>query len=325
MIANCVDWIRAVMPAVYLQVAAPNKKPGGARPVPAGAGGRSLNRFPGRPYTVTMSDRTLPSLRIPYGSLPKCILMPGDPERAARIADRLEDRVRLGHNREFHTYQGRYRGTEVGVLSTGVGSPGAALASEEAIQAGARVLIRVGTAGSLQDTVQDGHVVVATGAARCEGTTAWLLPWPWPAVADQDVTTALWRSASALSRPLHRGVVVTLDLFYQGVLDLGLDSWSKAGALAVEMECAAIFCVAALRGVSAGAIVAIDGDARRASGGAYDPHRDVVREAVDDEIAAALDAAHALDATFGAGTRRRANDADRHRRRPAGGEGTGMR
>jgi len=81
-----------------------------------------------------------------------------------------------------------------------------------------------------------------------------------------------------------------MDAFYQGVLDLGLDTYARCGALAVEMECAAIFCVAQLRAVKAGAILAIDGDARRATSGDYNPHREVVRRAVDREIEAALNA-----------------------------------
>ncbi len=245
-------------------------------------------------YTRDMAGALLPTLCIAPGDLPECVLVPGDPQRAARIADRLTDAATLAQNREFHSYKGVYHGREIGVVSSGVGAPGAAICAEEAVQAGARVLLRVGTAGSLQDHVRDGHLVVATAAVRCEGTTARLLPGEWPALSDPDVLTALWETAGSTGRERHRGVVVTLDLFYQGVLDLGLDTWTTCGALAVEMECAAIFCVAAIRGVRAGAILAVDGDARRASGGDYDPHRDVVTDAIDAEITAALEAAVAL-------------------------------
>ncbi|MFO8034594.1 MAG: nucleoside phosphorylase [Candidatus Bipolaricaulota bacterium] len=246
-----------------------------------------------------MAAAILPSLRIRPGDFPEVVLMPGDPKRAARIAGYLTDSTTLAHNREFHSYRGNFRGTEIGVLSTGVGSPGAALCSEEAIQAGARVLLRVGTAGSLQDHVQDGHLVVVTGAARCEGTTGWLVPEEWPAVSDHGVVAALGEATRTVHDRCHQGLVVTHDLFYQGLLDLGLNMWSAAGALAVEMECAAIFCVAALRGVRAGAILAIDGDARRASAGGYDPHRDVVGKAVDEEIQVALEAVVSLSEGWG--------------------------
>jgi len=237
-----------------------------------------------------MSPDALPGLRIAPGELPDRILLPGDPGRAKVIASCLERSACLAQNREFHVYRGLFGSVPVGVVSTGVGAPGAALAAEEAIRAGARVLIRVGTAGSLQDHVADGHLVVALGAARCEGTSPRLLPIEWPALPAPEVTESLWKAVEARG-PAHRGVVVTLDVFYQGLLDLGLEQLSACGALAVEMECAALFCVAALRNVQAGAVLAIDGDARAASAGQYDPHRKVVHNGVERAISVALEAA----------------------------------
>ncbi len=241
-----------------------------------------------------MVGKRLPSILVAPGDLPGCLLLPGDPARAALIAQRLDSPKEIAKNREFHSYRGTYKGVPVGVLSTGIGAPSAAIACEEAIRAGAEVLIRVGTAGSLQDRIQDGDLVVALGAARCEGTTPRLFPLEIPAIADPDVAAALWGVARAKGGPVHRGTVVTLDLFYQGVLDLKLETYSRAGALAVEMECSAVFSVAALRGARAGAILAIDGNALKASSGEYNPHREVVRRAVELEIEIALEAVASL-------------------------------
>lgn len=232
----------------------------------------------------------LPTLLLSPGDLPPYVLLPGDPARAARIAERLDRAEEVAKNREFHSYRGFYKGVAVGVVSTGIGAPGAAICVEESIRAGARVLLRIGTAGSLQDDVKDGDLVVVLGAVRGEGTSPQLLPIEYPALANPDVARALWQAAHAQEARVHRGVVVTLDAFYQGVLDLKFGILSQAGALCVEMECAALFCVAALRGVQAGAILAIDGDARRASAGAYDPHREVVSRAISQEIDCALEA-----------------------------------
>ncbi|MGB9861978.1 MAG: nucleoside phosphorylase [Candidatus Bipolaricaulaceae bacterium] len=232
----------------------------------------------------------LPSLRVEVGAIPEGVLLPGDPARAALIAERLERAEELAKNREFHSYRGLWRGVPVGVISTGVGAPGAAICAEEAIRAGAKILIRVGTAGSLQEKVRDGDLVVALGAVRAEGTSPRLLPLEFPALSDPEIAFVLAEEAEALGVPVHRGVVVTLDAFYRGVLDLGLDTYAQCGALAVEMECAAIFAVAQLRRARAGAILAIDGDARRATLGDYNPHREVVKMAVAKEIEAALNA-----------------------------------
>lgn len=237
-----------------------------------------------------MARKRLPSLLVAPGELPHYILLPGDPARAAFIADHLSQPKEIAKNREFHSYRGFYRDVPVGIVSTGVGAPGAAICAEEVIRAGAKVLIRVGTAGALQDHLKDGDLVVALGAARCDGTTPRLLPIEFPALSDPEVTAALWEHAIRKELRVHRGVVVTLDAFYRGVLDLGLDAYAKAGALAVEMECATIFCVAALRGAKAGAILAIDGDARQATVGEYNPHREVVHRAIEREIEVALEA-----------------------------------
>ena len=72
--------------------------------------------------------------------------------------------------------------------------------------------------------------------------------------------------------------------------DPGLDTYAMASAICVEKECSAPFIVGALRRVRTGAIVAIDGDARSAASGDHDPHRDLVRKAIDREIKMALDA-----------------------------------
>jgi len=238
--------------------------------------------------------KACPHLLIDPGDLPETVLFPGDPKRAERIAERLDDAKRVAANREYHSYRGSYRGVPVGVTSAGVGAAGAAIAYEEAIRAGVRTLIRVGTAGSLCDGVRAGDLVVPIAAVRGEGASRQLVPLEVPAVADPDVSAALWEAARALGGGVHRGVGVSVDAFYRGVLDLGLDAYAASGAICVEMECSALYIVALLRRVRAGSILAIDGDARSASAGQHDPHRDLIRDAVDREIGVALDAAARL-------------------------------
>jgi uridine phosphorylase len=232
------------------------------------------------------------------GDLPEVVLVPGDPSRAARIAESLDGARQIAAHREYHTFLGTYRGVPVGVTSAGVGAAGAAIAYEEAIRAGARTLIRVGTAGSLVDDVVTGDLVVVLGAARGEGVSRQLVPLEMPAIADADVSAALWSAASTRGGRVHRGIDVSVDAFYRGVLDLGFETYAAAGAICVEMECSALFIVGTLRRVRTGAIVAIDGDARRAASGDHNPHNDVVRDAIDREIAIALDAvAHLASAS----------------------------
>jgi len=245
---------------------------------------------------------TCPNLKLEPGDLPEAVLLPGDQGRAEAIAERLTGSVRVAANREYHTYRGEIGGVPVGVVSAGVGAAGAAVAYEETIRAGGGTLIRVGTAGALRDEVAPGDLVVVLAAVRAEGTSRQLVPLEVPALADPDVSAALWDAARATDGRARRGVGVTIDAFYPGVLDLGLATYAQAGAVCVEMECSVLFIIGRLRGVRTGAIVAVDADPTAIEEGRYDPHRDLVRQAVERENAAALRAIvrlheHETDAT----------------------------
>ena len=215
----------------------------------------------------------------------------GDPERARLASTRLEGTRLLGRFREYVTYGGSHRGVEVAVSSHGVGASGAAVSFEELCRAGATRIIRTGTCGGLQPEVDDGDLVVVTGAVREDGVTSSMVPVSFPAVASVDVTLALRRAAHAAGRRAHEGIVLTHALFYPGeVLGGDLELWHRAGAVAVEMECAALFVNGALNGIETGAILAADGNPLRRAEGSYNPHRSVVREAVEDMIGIGLDA-----------------------------------
>jgi uridine phosphorylase len=179
-------------------------------------------------------------------------------------------------------------------VSHGVGSAGATVCFEELCRAGAVRLVRAGTAGGMQPAIRDGAIVLARAAVREEGTTAKLVPTAFPAVADVDVALSLRRAAATVGRDVVEGVVLTSDVFYpHAVLGSDLALWQRAGVVAVEMECAALFITAALHGAAAGAILAIDGNPLAEGDddmSGYDPHRDIVTAAVDQMVTIALDA-----------------------------------
>ncbi|OUM94385.1 MAG: purine-nucleoside phosphorylase [Thermobacillus sp. ZCTH02-B1] len=235
----------------------------------------------------------LPVLRVDPDDIPAYAIVCGDPFRAENIAGRLEDARELAFAREYRTFVGRYDGVELAVASHGVGSPGAAVCFEELARAGVRTIIRVGTAGSLSPAYPAGSLIVSTAAVREDGLTKQLVPPGFPAVADSAVTEALYREAAALGGRVGKGITATFDAFYTGVVELPHAVYAKAGVLAVEMEIAALYVIAALRGMRAGAIVALDGDADTVDE-AYNPHRDIVAEAVERGIGAALRAVASL-------------------------------
>ena len=242
-------------------------------------------------------EGVLPLTRIPVSELAPDVVVVGDPQRARAVGERLEGARELASNREYLSITGTYRGRPVTVVSHGVGGPGAGVAFEELCRGGAQRIVRAGTAGGLQPSVLDGAVVVATAAVREDGLTDLLVPPGFPAVADARLTIALEeaaRSSGVGPDRLHRGLVYSNAAFYShDVLGSRLELWQRAGCVAVEMEAAALFVTAALHGVAAAAVLAIDGNPLAQDDTAmegYDPFRDVVRETVDAVVTTALEA-----------------------------------
>ena len=200
-----------------------------------------------------------PHLLVEQGDLTDVALVPGDPGRVDRIAGHCDNHEVVAENREYKLINAEYEGRELTVCSTGIGSPSATIAAEELHAVGVETLIRVGTIGALQRGIEIGDMVVATGAAKDEGTTERYESEALPAVPDYDVLTSLVDSAEANDEDVHVGPVATDDAFYAET-DEYIENWEAGGILAVEMEAAALFTLARRKGMRAGAICTVDGN-----------------------------------------------------------------
>jgi purine-nucleoside phosphorylase len=228
------------------------------------------------------------------GAVAPVVLLPGDPNRARRIAALLDDATRYSENRGLIGFTGSYTGRPVSVQTTGMGAPTAAIVVEELIMLGARVLIRTGTAGGATAAVRAGDLVVATGSVPLDGTTrAYLRGDPYAPVPDFGVTAALIAACRDAGAPHHIGLIATGDALYaesEGSTAL----WAERGVLAFEMEASAIFTVATLRRVRAGCVVLVtnvSGVHDRIEGPGYDlAEATMLRVAVEAAAALAADA-----------------------------------
>jgi len=200
-----------------------------------------------------------PHLLVESGDLHDIVLLPGDPGRVDRIAGHCEDSEVVAQNREYKLVNATYEGRDVTICSTGIGSPSAAIAVEELAAVGCETFVRVGTTGALQRGIDIGDMVVATGAAKDEGTTARYEDKAVPAVPEYDVLSALVDAAEANGEAVHVGPVATDDAFYAETEEY-VDAWEAAGLQCVEMEAAAIFSLARRKGLAAGAICTVDGN-----------------------------------------------------------------
>ena len=191
-------------------------------------------------------------------------ILPGDPGRVEKIAALLDNPRQIAYNREYNSYMGELDGEKVLVVSTGIGGPSAAICVEELHHIGVDTFIRVGTCGGMQTNVEAGDLVIATGAIRMDGTSKEYMPVEFPAVADFEVTNAIYAAAEKLGYPKHTGVVQAKDSFYgqhepesmpaSRELLYKWDAWKRGGCLASEMEGATLFIVSAVRNCRAGAV-----------------------------------------------------------------------
>jgi DeoD family purine-nucleoside phosphorylase len=191
---------------------------------------------------------------IPTAPLAERVLLPGDPGRALRLAQELLEQPRmLNHHRGLWGYTGTaHDGAELSIQSTGMGGPSLAIVVHELIALGARRLVRVGTCGALDPALALGDLLVATAALPADGTSRALGSGEGPVPASAGLLAAL---LDAAGERVARGPVASTDLFYgDGPPER---EWRAAGALAVEMESAPLFALAARRGVQAGALLAV--------------------------------------------------------------------
>jgi uridine phosphorylase len=193
------------------------------------------------------------------GDVNDLVLVPGDPGRVDRIAAMCDASELVAENREYRVVNATYEGRELTLCSTGIGCPSAAIAVEELANVGVETFVRVGTTGALQRGIEIGDMVVATGAAKDEGTTERYESDTYPAVPDYEVLSALVGSAEANDEEVHVGPIASDDAFY-AESDEYVADWEDAGLLSVEMEAAAIFTLARRKGLRAGAICTVDGN-----------------------------------------------------------------
>ncbi len=230
-------------------------------------------------------------VRVKPGDVGRYVLLPGDPDRVLRIAKYLTDPEEIVFHREYRTVTGTYKGITVSATSTGIGCPSAAIAVEELANVGATHFIRVGSTGALQPHVETGDIVINTASMRNEGTTRFYVDDGFPAAADHFLTHALIEAALDLREErgyrLHVGLNSSDDAFY-GETPEFIQKLVDHKLLNVEMESAAVFTIAHLRGLKAAMVCGVSGNLVTADV-EYEGENTRLVKAWEDAIAIALE------------------------------------
>ena len=186
----------------------------------------------------------------------KTVLMPGDPLRAKFIAENfLENPVLVNNVRGVNGYTGWYKGVKVSVMASGMGMPAIGIYSHELFNFfGVENIIRVGSAGSIQDHINLYELVIAQGACTDSNwAKQFHLPGTFAPIADFDLVCEAVKAAEANGATYHVGNVNSSDVFYNDIKDLpeglsGVYGLNKMGVMALEMEAASLYLNAARAG-----------------------------------------------------------------------------
>ena len=197
-----------------------------------------------------------PHISAKPGDFGKTVLMPGDPLRSKFIAENfLENPVLVNNVRGVQGYTGIYKGVRVSVMASGMGMPAIGIYSHELFNGyGVENIIRVGSAGAIQENIKLYDLVLGQGACTDSNwASQYHLPGTFAPIASWELLSEAVKACEANGGRYHVGNINSSDTFYgdHGGVPEGLDSvygLKKMGVMALEMEAAALYMNAARYG-----------------------------------------------------------------------------
>jgi len=192
-----------------------------------------------------------PHINAKIGDFAEVVLLPGDPKRAKFIADTfLTDVKQVTDVRSMLGFTGTYKGQRISVMGTGMGVPSIGIYATELVKFyGVKVLIRVGTCGTVLDHVKVGDVCIGQAAATDSSInhvrySTRRRAYDVPPIADFGLCRLAVESAEKRKCKFHVGNIFSTDTFYNTDEELN-EMCSKYNILAYEMEAASLYGIAA--------------------------------------------------------------------------------
>ena len=193
------------------------------------------------------------------GEIAETVLMPGDPYRAKWAAETfLKDVVCINQVRGMLGFTGTWNGHRVTIQGSGMGMPSLSIYANELIRDfGAKSLIRIGSAGAMQHHVKVRDIVIAmTASTISTPSRGFFKELSFAPSADFGLLEKAVAAARAKGTPTHVGGIYSADVFYDERPDLN-EMMTRHGVLAVEMEAAELYTVAARHGIRALAVLTV--------------------------------------------------------------------
>ncbi len=193
------------------------------------------------------------------GEIAEVVLMPGDPLRAQFIAENyLEGSKQYNNVRGMFGFTGTYRGSRISVQGSGMGLPSISIYAHELMnEFKVKRIMRIGSCGSLQKHVKIRNMVFGMAASHDSGINDRRFPhMTYAPAADFNLLDKAVGVARKKGIDFHVGNILSTDTFYNDDQELW-KQWADFGVLAVEMEGAALYTLAAKFGVQALTILTV--------------------------------------------------------------------
>ena len=194
-----------------------------------------------------------PHIEAQPGDFAETVLMPGDPLRAKFIADNFLDDVKcVTKVRNMFGYTGTYKGKRISVMGSGMGVPSISIYATELYKDyGVEKIIRIGSCGAIRDDIKIRDIVIGMAASTDSNVNRQRINnVDFAACADFSLLKSVVDTAEKMGKSVHVGNIFTADLFYTPQPEI-FATLEKYGVLAVEMEAAGLYGVAAEYGKKA--------------------------------------------------------------------------
>ncbi len=186
----------------------------------------------------------------------KYAIVPGPKDRLEVLIKRLENPVRNFSFMEYMMYTGTFEGIKISAINGGRFSTDTSITTEVICNSGIRNIIRIGTAGSLDENIKVGDLFVVDEVIRGDGVTPYYVDKNFKTIADKKISDTLYEAGKGMGLNIHRGVAWTTDALLRETREI-VEAKRKEGAKAVDMVSAAILTIAQTYNIKAGSILAV--------------------------------------------------------------------
>jgi uridine phosphorylase len=186
----------------------------------------------------------------------KYAIVPGPKDRLDVLLKKIENPMKNFSFMEYNMYTGIFNGIKITAMNGGRFSTDTAITAEVMCNAEIQNIIRIGTAGALDENIKVGDLFIVDEVIRGDGVTPYYVDKSFKTVADKKISDTLYEIAKGMGLSVHRGVAWTTDALLKETRDI-VEAKRKEGAKVVDMVSSALLTIAQTYKVKAGSILAV--------------------------------------------------------------------